>query len=441
MVLAIRWCAMFRTLRSRIIVLSLGGIALGLGLAVAAVFTFLPGALEKFQEDRVARAVAQAYSLDGTTGIDEIVNTLTEPGVSVFAVASEEQADDSEVPTQGGISELVDNEALIAQSIFLPESDIYLTVTVAKITAETLSGIVVLIAVPVALIVFLAVGFALFFTVRRTLLPVSEFSEKAAQVAAGARGVRLAEPHQIDEVKRAALAVDTMVDSLEQSEASLRQMSSDVVHEMKTPLSTIVAMSENLMRAEDPRVIEDAAIGIVREARRAAGIVNELATIGDQPDGSILEVDDYSVEQLLLAWPFGLDVESHLTISLEMTPEVAKTVVRTDNRKVEQIVSNLLTNAIVWAKNSIGLFIDIRHDSVCFTLADDGPGVPDALREKVFERFYRTDQSRARSTGGSGLGLAISRSFARQLGGELTCEPSDQGGLFVLCLPLVTPEP
>lgn len=431
---------MFRTLKSRIILLSLGGIALGLGLAVAAVLTFLPSALQSFQEDRVARVVAQAYSLDGSTGIDEIVSTLTEPGVSVFAVAGEEQADDVESPTQGGISELVDNEALIAQSVFLPESDIYLTVTVAKITAETLTSIVLLIAIPVALIVFVAVGLALFFSVRRTLLPVSDFSDKAAQVAAGARGVRLEEPHQIEEVKRAAHAVDTMVDSLEQSEASLRQMSSDVVHEMKTPLSTIVAMSENLMRAHEKADIEEGAIGIVREARRAAAIVNDLAAIGDQPSQSTVELGDHLVSTLVQAWPFAAAGNSHLEISLEMTPEVAKTCVHTDRRKVEQILSNLASNASIWAARSISLLVGIRHDTIVFTLADDGPGVPEGLREKIFERFYRTDQSRARATGGSGLGLAISRSFAHELGGSLSCEPSEQGGLFVLKLPLITPQ-
>jgi signal transduction histidine kinase len=431
---------MFRTLKSRIILLSLGGIALGLGLAVAAVLTFLPSALQSFQEDRVARVVAQAYSLDGSTGIDEIVSTLTEPGVSVFAVAGEEQADDVESPTQGGISELVDNEALIAQSVFLPESDIYLTVTVAKITAETLTSIVLLIAIPVALIVFVAVGLALFFSMRRTLLPVSDFSDKAAQVAAGARGVRLEEPHQIEEVKRAAHAVDTMVDSLEQSEASLRQMSSDVVHEMKTPLSTIVAMSENLMRAHEKADIEEGAIGIVREARRAAAIVNDLAAIGDQPSQSTVELGDHLVSTLVQAWPFAAAGISHLEISLEMTPEVAKTRVHTDRRKVEQILSNLVSNASIWAARSISLLVGIRHDTIVFTLADDGPGVPEGLREKIFERFYRTDQSRARATGGSGLGLAISRSFAHELGGSLSCEPSEQGGLFVLKLPLITPQ-
>lgn len=427
---------MFRTLRSRIILLSVGGIAAGLGLAVAAVLTFLPGALQSYQEDRVAGVVAKAYALDGNTGIDEIVSILNEPGVSVFAVAGEEQPDSVEEVTQGGISELVDNEALIAQSAFLRESDIYLTVTAAKLTAETLTSIVLLITLPVALIVFVAVGLAVFFSVRRTLLPVSDFSDKAAQVAGGARGVRLEEPHQIEEVKRAAHAVDTMVDALEQSEASLRQMSSDVVHEMKTPLSTIVAMSENLMRADDRDAIEEGAIGIVREARRAASIVNELATIGDDPERSGLALGDYSISNLLESWPFGGEHDSHLKIHLEMTPEVGATVIRTDRRKVEQILSNLVSNARVWANHSIGLLVEVHSDSVSFVVSDDGPGVPDGYREKIFERFYRLDQSRARSTGGSGLGLAISRSFARELGGSLTCEHSEIGALFVLRLPM-----
>lgn len=428
---------MFNTLRGRIILLSLGGIGLGLGLAVAAVLIFLPGALEKFQEDRVASVVSRAYSLDGNTGIDEIVNELSEPGVSVFAVAGEEQADEAEITSQGGIAELVDNEALIAQSLFLPQSDIYLTVTAARITAETLSSIVLLIALPVALIVFLVVGMALFLSVRRTLLPVSDFSEKAAQVAAGARGIRLADPHQIDEVNKAAEAVDSMVDALETSEASLRQMSSDVVHEMKTPLSTIVAMSENLMRTHDPSEIEAGAIGIVREARRAATIVNELVAVGDTPqDQTSLDLRDYRVADLLESWPFSARGNSTLELNLELSPEIADESIRTDRGKVEQILSNLLSNAQVWAHHSIGLLVNTQGGGVSFTVSDDGPGVPPQLREKVFERFFRTDLSRSRLTGGSGLGLAISRALATQLGGSLTCEPSGEGAVFVLWLPL-----
>lgn len=425
---------MFKTLRSRVIAVSLGGIAAGLSLVAAAVLLTLPPALEFSQQNLVKEVAAEALRLDGRTGVDEIIGALSQPGVSLFVEASEEESDTLESHTPARLNELIDNDSLIAQSVFLPESDAYVTVAAAKINRSTLSNLVFAVAVPVSIVVFLVVGLALFFSVRRAFLPVEDFADKARRVTKGERGVRLADERQIPEIYSAASAIDTMMESLEESEAEIRRMSSDVVHEMKTPLSTIVTMSENLLRSEDRSEVEETAIGIIREAQRAASIVGDLTAMGDAMSPKPLGMASTTVGDLLAGWPFSFQAPNHKQMNLIAPPETLAVTLTTDARRVQQILTNLITNGLTWAKSKVTLevYLDVSH--INFVVTDDGPGVSFKERDLIFERFYRGDKSRSRSTGGAGLGLSISKAFAMQLGGELHLLSPDDGGHFALRL-------
>jgi signal transduction histidine kinase len=108
-----------------------------------------------------------------------------------------------------------------------------------------------------------------------------------------------------------------------------------------------------------------------------------------------------------------------------------------DEAKVAAILRNLIDNALraVGAAGAIGVRLDQQDGGATVEVADSGPGVPVAERERIFDRLVRLDQSRSADRGGAGLGLAIARGYARAHGGELTCEPAGTGALFRLTLP------
>ena len=109
-----------------------------------------------------------------------------------------------------------------------------------------------------------------------------------------------------------------------------------------------------------------------------------------------------------------------------------------DEVRCEQMVYNLAANAIAYNKEAGRVRIALRaeDDQVVLSVSDEGPGVPEALRERVFERFFRVDASRSRETGGTGLGLAIVKHAAESLGGSVAIQDGDLGGAeFVVRMP------
>ena len=286
-------------------------------------------------------------------------------------------------------------------------------------------------------------------SIQLALRPLSAMAALAQDIAGGHRGRRLAPSRTDTEIGRTAQAFDAMLDELEgaerrarEAEEQTRTFLADAAHELRTPITGVQAAAETLLHhgneldAESRQRLEMLLIG---EARRAGRLVSDLLAAArleagldiDRVPVSLAGIAESEIERARLLQP-----TSSITLS---GPDIT---IPADAAKVAAIVRNLVDNALRAAgpRGTIAVALATEGDQAVLYVADSGPGVAAADRERIFERLIRLDHSRSTDTGGSGLGLAIARGYARAHGGDLVClDPGGPGALFRLTLPLDPP--
>ncbi len=202
--------------------------------------------------------------------------------------------------------------------------------------------------------------------------------------------------------------------------ASSNRMIYDISHELNTPLAVIKTNVDNILAHSD-KSIEDSSdklMVILDEATRMKRMVRDLLELSRSDNNRVVVNKTYcNVSQLLqdLVEPFELMCEmDDKTFISDIAPNIMAT---TDADKIRQAVMILLDNAVKYTRKGDAVIIQVRHTStkVHVSVADTGKGVSDEDLEKIFDRFYRADNSRTQSTGGSGLGLSIVKSIAQTL--------------------------
>lgn len=292
--------------------------------------------------------------------------------------------------------------------------------------------------------------------VRRALRPLRELTGTATRVrgldlATGAGALAERVPDRIastpDEVGEVASALNLMLDHVEQalserhrSETQVRRFVADASHELRTPLASIRGYAELVRRRPDPLPADVAmALGRVEsEAGRMGGLVDDLLLLARLDAGRPLEavpVDLVPVLVAALADAHAAGPEHHWVLELAGDDPV---VVTGEEARLHQVVVNLLANARVHTPpgSQVGLRLAVEGAEAVVTVADDGPGVPEDVRERVFERFSRADGSRSRAGGSTGLGLSIVAAVVEAHGGTVACPPVAFGATFVVRLSL-----
>jgi two-component system sensor histidine kinase BaeS len=218
-----------------------------------------------------------------------------------------------------------------------------------------------------------------------------------------------------------------MAEALERNERARRNMVSDIAHELRTPLTSIRVQIE----AVQDGVLEPDAkwiASIEEDAAALAHLVDDLQQLSLADARALrLEVAEVRVAEVIERALSGLS-RPGIAVTRSVDPEL---VVRADARRLVQVVRNLLVNALAYAASSIAVSAARVGQVVEIRVSDDGPGVPDEHAERIFDRFYRADPSRSRSTGGAGLGLAIARQLVELHGGTIRYERP----AFVIALP------
>ncbi len=266
--------------------------------------------------------------------------------------------------------------------------------------------------------------------VGRTLRPVKEISARMAEVTASDLGLRVPVPPagQGELVELAHTANDTL-SRLEKSVEEQRRFVSDVSHELRNPISGLSLQLEDALldreHADPWPVIESALV----QAERLSAIVGDLLAIARaQADSKLEPIDlgDFVIANALQHPKIKVQTEHGL-------------LVRGSRVRIARILSNLLNNAVRHAASKVEVVVRREGGNALLSVTDDGAGVPEAYREKIFERFVRLEDSKKRDPAGSGLGLAISREIAQDLGGSLVlAERTPHGGAcFELRLPLL----
>jgi signal transduction histidine kinase len=279
---------------------------------------------------------------------------------------------------------------------------------------------------------------------RRTLRPVRAAGQAAQALAEGLLETRL-DLTSNDEFgqwagsfNRMADALSAKIQALSEARERERRFTSDVAHELRTPLSAMVSTAEILWEDLErlPADTRPSATLLVKDVSRLSELVQELLELARLDAGQ----EEVHLEPLSVAEALGAVVRagpSASTIRLDVEPGLA---IWADRPRFRRVVSNLVSNAVGHGGGDVTLSAHRAGDVVAIDVRDRGPGIPAASLGKIFDRFYKQDT--ARSAGGSGLGLAIALEHARAQGGSLrAASPEGGGACFTFCLPIVGDQP
>ena len=292
--------------------------------------------------------------------------------------------------------------------------------------------------------------------VTRTFEPLARVEQTAAKIAAGDLSQRIEDYNPSNEIGNLAISLNTMLAQIEssfnaqaKSEAKMRRFVGDASHELRTPLVSIRGYSELYRQGALPNdeAVATAMGRIESESKRMGQLVEDLLTlarIDERRESKLAPFDLFhlAVDASNDAYATSPDREVSL---VGLTDDVAPTSapVIGDESLMRQVVANLLTNAMRYtpAGTPLEIAVGVREDVPGYPLSvievrDHGPGIHGEDRERVFERFYRTDTSRSRETGGTGLGLSIVAAILEQHDGSVHIEETPGGGAtFVISLP------
>lgn len=274
--------------------------------------------------------------------------------------------------------------------------------------------------------------------VRGIVAPLRKLTQAAQAIAAGNLQVR-APIQGHDEVAQLAQTFNTMAESLARAEVARRAQTADIAHELRNPLAVLQGTLEALadgIYTPTPENIQPA----LDQVQTLNRLVEDLRLLALADAGKLrlergpLDLGDWLI-RTAEAYRVQLE-EKGLTLAVEVPPHLP--LVNADSDRLAQVIGNILSNAVRYlpAGCRVQISAQTEKNGVTVRLADNGPGVPTADLARIFERFWRSDPSRSRSTGGSGLGLAIARQIVEAHGGHIHAEPTPGGGLtFVLWLP------
>jgi two-component system OmpR family sensor kinase len=287
-----------------------------------------------------------------------------------------------------------------------------------------------------ALVAALLAGYLL---AARTAAPLRRFAETAAEVDAGDLSPRLDPgPAAASELRALADAFNHMLERLEDAFARQRRFVSDASHELRSPLTAIRGQLEVLARSEAPdaaevRRVEGLALAEMARVERLVEDLLALARLDEGVGPSLQELAaDSFMRELIGASGEGVEVG-----------ELAEGSLRADPDLIAQVLRNLIDNARrhAGADGRVSVSSAAVSGGLRVRVDDDGPGIPAAERERVFDRFHRTEAARDRASGGSGLGLGIARSILASHGGRIWIEDSPLGGARASFeLPTFTPK-
>jgi signal transduction histidine kinase len=223
--------------------------------------------------------------------------------------------------------------------------------------------------------------------------------------------------------------MNSMLDRLEGASLRQRRFVSDASHELRSPVASIRTQLEVALRKRDadwPAV----AAKVLAEDERLEDAVAELLELARAEEGAPLETADVDLDEVVLD-----ETRRGYRVPID-TSRVSAGRVRGSSAQLARAVRNLLDNAARHARHGVAVEL-ARHDgTVELVVDDDGPGVPPADRDRIFERFTRLDESRARDAGGVGLGLPLVRAIVDRHAGTVTVADAPTGGArFVVRLP------
>lgn len=298
--------------------------------------------------------------------------------------------------------------------------------------SDVLAALVTPLAVGVPLLLLVVAG-TTWLVVTRALAPVEEIRREVAQISDEQLDRRVPQPTTNDELSRLASTMNQMLERLDRSRQRQQQFVADASHELRSPLASIRQYAE-VARAHPDAVPRDELVeAVYEESTRMQELVRQLLLLARLDDRSSaresveVDLDDLALAAANKARSRGITVD---------TSGIRPARVTGDPVALRQVVDNLVDNACRFARGQVAISLIEEGDQITLGVDDDGPGIPEEDREKIFERFVRLDSARSREVGGTGLGLAIVKEIVAHHQGRVSVESSLLGGArLVVVLP------
>ena len=448
-----RWRSPIRSVRLRITLLTTAVLAVGLLIAAVVLFVALRNSLLDAQAGSGPRHAAELAALAAKEPLPnplpasdgEPLTLLQVLGTDGDVVAASTQLSGTPAllaPSDRGRRVLDHVPGLAGEQSWLAEPtpatiggrSVLLIVLTSLASYERGVALVrnaLLVTVPVLVVL---VALLVWWVVGRALRPVETMRREVARITAERLDRRVRQPPTEDEIGRLAGTLNDMLDRLQSSRDVQRRFVADASHELRTPIANIRLAVEVANAHPDRADWAAVAADVLRQDQRMERLTADLlrlartdAVAGGQPSPRVA-VDLAELVRLELARPLP---EGRRLIA----DRISAAVVAGDRGQLAQVLTNLVDNALRHARHDVTIGVVRGTTSVELRVADDGPGIPPADRDAVFEPFVRLDDHRTRSGGGSGLGLAIVRDIVAAHAGTVQIADNHPGAVIVVRLP------
>ena len=245
------------------------------------------------------------------------------------------------------------------------------------------------------------------------------------------------------ETKRMSKSLNKMLQTIKAVEQSRQEFVSNVSHELKTPITSIRVLADSLMgMGEVPtELYREFMTDISDEIDRESKIIDDLLSLVRMdkvvPEKNFAPGNINSLIEMVLKRLRPIARKRNIELIFESIRDVTADI---DEVKLSLAINNLVENAIKYNKEDgwVRVTLDADHKFFYLKVADSGIGIPEELKDRVFERFYRVDKARSRETGGTGLGLAITKSVILMHHGAIRVESKEgEGTMFLVRIPLI----
>ncbi len=299
-------------------------------------------------------------------------------------------------------------------------------VRAGQVTAQLLGAVMLLMLLAVVLFTWLMT--------ERTLRPVEQMRATAESINASDLSARIPVPEGDADLSRLATTFNDMLARVESSFNDQKRFISDASHELKSPVAATSVMIETLQAHPESVDSDQVLSDLESENQRMGSIVGDLLHLARSDEGRMV-VAKRPIDLMDLLFEEVASLRSRSSVTVD-TADVSPVVCEADPDQMSHVVRNLMDNAARYATSKVKVSCDEVDGQVIILVSDDGPGIPEEDRERVFGRFVRLDDGRSQDMGGTGLGLSVVRSMVEAHDGTVFFgEPEIGGATAVVSIP------